>query len=281
MPSSSYRPREEGVAAARGLAARQLVRPSPGDPGDGVDAVDVEGAGGDGPAAGLLPLAVADRLPPRLRAVRWQASGRAVVGVVFVLGAVLAVAGLVLWRSWPSGAAPAGDPVPARVEVTPTSTATPTSGVQPVEPSPAGEVVVHVAGRVLAPGLVTLSAGSRVADALTAAGGPAADADLDGVNLARPLVDGEQVLVPGPGDPPAAAGPVGTGAGGAATTTLVNLNTGTVADFDTLPGVGEVLAARIVAWREENGRFESVEDLGEVVGIGPKVLDGVRDLVTV
>jgi len=279
VPSSSYRPREEGLAAARDLAARQLVRQPPL-----AETAEEEAA----PAPGLLPLAVADRLPPRLRALRWQASGRAVVGVVLVLGAVLAVAGLLLWRSWPSGAAPAGDPVPARVAATTGPVGAAPSGSATATPAPtsAGEVVVHVAGRVLAPGLVTLSAGSRVADALTAAGGPAPDADLDGVNLARPLVDGEQVLVPGPGAPPVAAGPgpVGTGGagtGGAAAGALVNLNTGTVADFDALPGVGEVLAARIVAWREENGRFTSVEDLGEVVGIGPKVLDGVRDLVTV
>ncbi|WP_432574898.1 helix-hairpin-helix domain-containing protein [Kineococcus sp. SYSU DK005] len=144
-----------------------------------------------------------------------------------------------------------------------------------------------MAGRVLSPGLVSLPAGGRVADALSAAGGPAPDADLDALNLARPLVDGEQVLVPAPGQAPAPAPAVGTtgggpGAGGAAVPAgPLDLNAATAEQLDALPGVGEVLAGRIVSWRQANGRFTSVEELGEVQGIGPKLLDGVRDLVRV
>jgi len=103
-----------------------------------------------------------------------------------------------------------------------------------------------VVGRVKRPGLVTLPAGARVADALRAAGGPATGADVAAVNLARPLVDGEQIVVPRQGQRlPAAAVP----SGGAAATAAVDLNTATAAELDALPGVGPVLAGRILAWR--------------------------------
>ncbi|MFD0484006.1 helix-hairpin-helix domain-containing protein [Kineococcus sp. GCM10028916] len=213
---------------------------------------------------------IADRTPPTVRAARVRVSPRAAVGVLLV--ALLVAAGLVLaaWRSWPEDATPAGDVLPGR-------TATVAVSSSPAPDVSGTPVVVHVAGRVATPGLVTLPGGSRVGNALAAVGGPLPDADLDAVNLARVLVDGEQVLVPAPGQ--AAAGPAvasGSGDGGP-----LNLNAATAEQLDALPGVGEVLAGRIVAWREENGRFTSVDDLGEVTGIGPKLLDGVRDLVTV
>ncbi len=235
-----------------------------------------------------------DRLPPGVRAVRWRVGPRAAAGVLLASVLLAAALGVLAWRTWPGGSAPrsgtdAGLALPARSEAgaragaslapapTPAPTDTPTG-------TPTGTVVVHVAGRVLAAGLVTLPAGSRVADALTAAGGPAPDADLAAVNLARPLVDGEQVLVPAPGQqpPPAPAGPAAAGTGtGTAAPAPLDLNTATAEQLDALPGVGEVLAARVVAWRQAHGRFTSVEELGEVQGIGPKLLDGVRDLVRV
>ncbi|AKU19054.1 competence protein ComEA [Luteipulveratus mongoliensis] len=153
--------------------------------------------------------------------------------------------------------------------------------------------MVHVVGQVRRPGVVRLPAGARVQDAVTAAGGATAKADLARVNLARPVVDGEQVIVPRPGEqvaPPAsvpgaastgsAGGPV-AGAGSSAPGGPVNLNTADEAGLDGLPGVGPVIAQRIVQWRTENGRFTSVEELSEVSGIGDKLMEQLRPLVSV
>jgi competence protein ComEA len=126
-----------------------------------------------------------------------------------------------------------------------------------------------------------------VEQAVTAAGGPRRDADLSQVNLARPLVDGEQVVVPRPGQPAApaavaAGSAVGPGAGPAAPapgSSPVDVNTATLAELDTLPGVGPVLAQRILDWRAQNGRFTSVDELGEISGIGDAVLARLRPLV--
>lgn len=130
------------------------------------------------------------------------------------------------------------------------------------------EVVVHVVGAVNAPGVVRLPAGSRVLDAVSAAGGATSSADLSAVNLARTLVDGEQIAVPVPGEAPA-PGDVGRG--------LVDLNTATEAELDALPGVGPVLAGRIVAARP----FSAVDELDDISGVGPAVLARLRDLVRV
>jgi competence protein ComEA len=142
-----------------------------------------------------------------------------------------------------------------------------------------GRVAVHVAGRVRRPGLVRLPAGSRVEDAIRAAGGSTAGADLDAVNLARRLTDGEQVFVPGPGDLP----PPASGAGsdpGAAPAAPLDLNTATLEQLDTLPGVGEVTAGRIIAYRSAHP-FTAVDELLEVPGIGQRRFEQLRDLVTV
>lgn len=138
-------------------------------------------------------------------------------------------------------------------------------------------VFVHVSGAVRAPGLYRLDDGARVMDGIAAAGGFAEGAAEDAVNLARPLADGEQLVVPVAGAEPAAPA-VGASAPG---DTRVNLNTADAAALDTLPRIGPALAARIVAWRDQNGRFTSVDDLLAVPGIGDKMLEGLRDLVTV
>lgn len=153
----------------------------------------------------------------------------------------------------------------------------------------AGDVVVDVVGRVRRPGVVHLPQGSRVEQAVTAAGGARSDADLSRVNLARLLVDGEQIVVPRPGEPATPAEVVeGAPVGAAASVTAgaaghptgpVDVNTATLAELDTLPGVGPVLAQRIVDWRTQNGRFTSVDELGEVSGIGDAVLARLRPLV--
>ncbi len=137
-----------------------------------------------------------------------------------------------------------------------------------------GEVVVHVVGEVLNPGVVHLSAGSRVADALAAAGGAAGPADLAAVNLARVLTDGEQLVVPAMGqNPDEETQPPGDG--------RVDVNTAAASALEDLPGIGPVLAGRIVTWREGHGPFTAVEELAEVPGIGPAVLAGLVDLVRV
>lgn len=145
-------------------------------------------------------------------------------------------------------------------------------------------VYVHVVGEVKRPGVVTLSGGARVADAIEAAGGATDAAVLAGVNLAREVMDGEQILVPDAeqaksqaAQPSGASGGV-AGQGGAA---LVNLNTADQAALETLPRVGPALAQRIIEWRETNGRFASVDQLLDVSGIGEKTLAGFRDRVTV
>lgn len=179
-------------------------------------------------------------------------------------------------------------------------------------PPGAATVTVHVVGQVRRPGVFAMPAGSRVGDALTRAG-PVKGADLAAVNLARPLVDGEQVHVPKPGEA-LPAGPAGrnsaagaSGAGGSGSggpggtggtggtwtgtgpvagsgtgaTGLLDLNAATVAELEELPGVGPVLAQRIVDWRTEHGRFASVDELGEVSGIGEKIFAALRPKVTV
>ena len=150
-------------------------------------------------------------------------------------------------------------------------------------PSASAAAYVHVSGAVRRPGLYALPPAARLVDAVAAAGGFAKDAARDGVNLARPVSDGEQVVVPrkgeqpvpGPGDAAPGAAP------GGAPGSKVNLNTADPAALDTLPRIGPAIAQRIVEWREQNGRFTSVEDLLAVPGIGEKMLASLRDLVTV
>jgi competence protein ComEA len=142
-------------------------------------------------------------------------------------------------------------------------------------------VVVHVAGAVVHPGVYRLPGGSRADAAVEAAGGPVAAANLDALNLAAPLTDGERVYVPTAGE--VVAPPVG-GSPGAAPTTVpgpVDINRATVDQLDDLPGIGPATARAIVAHREANGPFASVDDLEDVRGIGPAKLDAIRDLVTV
>lgn len=131
---------------------------------------------------------------------------------------------------------------------------------------------VHVTGAVVRPGLFELAEGSRVIDAIAAAGGFTAEANRDQLNLARVLTDGEQFAVLGAGDDVAAA---------AASDGRVNLNTADAAALDTLPRIGPAMAARILAWRESNGRFTSIDDLRNVAGIGDATFEGLRDLVTI
>ncbi|BDV30726.1 ComEA family DNA-binding protein [Microbacterium terricola] len=143
-------------------------------------------------------------------------------------------------------------------------------------PSPSA-LYVHVSGAVRRPGLYALSPGARVVDAVAAAGGFTDDAATDAVNLARVLADGEQLPVPTQAEAAEAAELPPSAAPGSG---LVDLNTADIAALDTLPRIGPALAQRIVDWREQNGGFTSVEDLLAVPGIGEKMLESLRDLVT-
>jgi competence protein ComEA len=138
----------------------------------------------------------------------------------------------------------------------------------------APKLVVHVAGAVRRPGLYRLPEGNRVADAVARAGGAAASADTSSINLAAPLADGMQVVVP------AASPAAGADEAGAPPPGRVSLSSATVADLDALPGVGPVTAQKIVDYRSANGGFRSVDDLDAIPGIGPARVEQLRDLVS-
>lgn len=209
-----------------------------------------------------------------VRGVRLGLDRRALAALlVIALGGVV-LAGAVVLRSRPHtaevGAATViatGSPLPGA------SPSASTAGV-----APAKEIVVDVQGKVRRPGVVRLPEGARVLDALKAAGGVRPGVPTSSLNLAQPLSDGEQVVLePGP-----AVGNGGAAAsGGASSGGVVNLNTATLADLDGLPGVGPVLAQRILDWREEHGRFTTVEELQEVPGIGPSTFNDLKDKVRV
>jgi competence protein ComEA len=180
------------------------------------------------------------------------------------------------------------------------STLGPAVDAQAGAPSAVGQSRVYVVGQVRRPGVVSLGSDARVQDAIEAAGGATGRADLARINLARKVVDGERILVPKPGqkieEDPAVGGSAGVagagggggagagagaGAAGGAPGTPIDLNTATVTELDALPGVGPVLAGRIVEWRQANGRFTTVDDLNEVSGIGDATMEKLRPMVRV
>jgi competence protein ComEA len=174
------------------------------------------------------------------------------------------------------------------------STLGPAVDAQAGAPSAVGQSRVYVVGQVRRPGVVSLGSDARVQDAIEAAGGATGRADLARINLARKVVDGERILVPKPGqkieEDPAVGGSAGVAGGGAgagagaaggAPGTPIDLNTATVTELDALPGVGPVLAGRIVEWRQANGRFTTVDDLNEVSGIGDATMEKLRPMVRV
>jgi competence protein ComEA len=140
--------------------------------------------------------------------------------------------------------------------------------------APNTTIIVHVAGFVLSPGLVELAQDARVADAVAAAGGLRPGADTSAVNLAAPLRDGDQILIPGPSNQPGTFSAAGLATDGDG---RVRINQANVAELETLPGVGPVLAKRILDFREEHGLFQTVEDLLDVPGIGEAKLASLRD----
>ncbi|MCV7015910.1 ComEA family DNA-binding protein [Mycolicibacterium madagascariense] len=224
----------------------------------------------------------------------WLASLRADPGRAGVLGlgivGAIAVLVTVFTLMCDDGPAVSSAKLPPVQRVT---SSAPAAG--PGAPPPAGPVIVSVVGLVHQPGLVTLDPGARIADALRTAGGALPGADVVGLNMARRVEDGEQIVVgiaSPPGAPPAMGSSVTSAPGASpakrapgvtptASTGAVNLNTATLEQLDALPGVGPVTAAAIVAFRDANGRFAGVDQLGDVDGIGPARLEKLRALVTV
>ncbi|MDT0307485.1 ComEA family DNA-binding protein [Streptomyces sp. DSM 44917] len=219
---------------------------------------EVPAAPGPLPWGRRVRLAVGERVRVERRAV-------AALCLVLLVAAGFGVQHL--WAARPR-AVPAVEPAAATAEAVVAEAA-----------RPPGKVVVDVAGDVGEPGIYTLPSGSRVADAIEAAGGSDPDADTTGLNRARVLADGEQIVV---GTPPAAPGPAGAPAAQPAPggEPRLSLNAATAAQLETLPGIGPVLAGHILAHRERHGPFTSVEQLGEVTGIGERRLAELRDRVT-
>ncbi|MFJ6629826.1 helix-hairpin-helix domain-containing protein [Streptomyces sp. NPDC091376] len=221
-------------------------------------------------------LALWERVPSWGR-LRWGLEPRTLAALVVVL---VVAAGFGVQHFWSGRPEPVrapqlvrdGRPMPIAQEPKPSA--------GPPPAPPAGRIVVDVSGKVRRPGVLRLPAGSRVGDALRAAGGVRAGTDITGLNRARVLMDGEQVVVgvvPPPGLPaPGAVGPVGAGSAGGAP---VSLNSATVEQLDTLPGVGPVLAQHIVDYRTEHGGFRSVDELREVNGIGDRRFADLQPLV--
>lgn len=227
----------------------------------------------------LQPLPVrawADRLAA-LRGLPWLRPVLAAGGAVLAVG-LLALAGLVFLRSSsppPTLTLPQAEPGSA-----PAAPGVPPATLPPVT------VTVHVAGQVANPGVYAVPAGGRVADAVVAAGGTAAEADVEQLNLAARVSDGERIYVPKKGEPAPAPAPSGppapAGAGKAALAGgPVDLNTATAEQLDALPGVGPATSRAILAYRSSHGRFRSVTELLEVPGIGPAKLEALRPLVRV
>jgi competence protein ComEA len=234
-------------------------------------------------------------VPVALRGVRARPRRLAVLGVLVLLVAVAVVLGLrVAWArssAQPHSVAAAARATPGGLVARTVPAAFASTGAAGL-PTAAGVLVVHVVGQVRRPGVVRLPPGSRVLDAVHAAGGATSSADLNHLNLARLAADGEQIVVPKPGESIPVGGVPGAGGGvpgsavqgspGAGTAGgLVDLNTADATALDSLPGVGPVIAQRILDWRTQHSRFSSVDELGEVSGIGDKLLAQIGPKVRV
>jgi competence protein ComEA len=187
-----------------------------------------------------------------------------IAGLVVVLVALMGGAGLWYVRALPKPVTIAEASPGAALSASPTPTAPP--------------IIVDVAGAVRRPGVYEFTDGERVIDAIERAGGALPKADLSLLNLAAPITDGTQILVPktGPTAPGASPPPLGGAPAG-----LININSATATELEALSGIGEVLAATIVEYRTTNGPFTAVDDLLDVSGIGPATLEEIRDQITV
>jgi competence protein ComEA len=189
------------------------------------------------------------------------------IGLVALLAVTLGGTGLWYVRS-----------LPRPVEVAAAPSGGTASAPASASPSPELVVLVDVAGWVRRPGVYEFTEGARVIDAIDAAGGARSGAVLEALNLAAPLTDGTQILVPREGQEGVAPAPV---TGGAVAGGLVNVNSAIATELEELPGIGEVIAQRIIDYRTENGPFATVDELLDVSGIGDAILESIRELVTV
>lgn len=236
-------------------------------------------------------------LPPRPAGERiaawmaWFGTGRLVLTAACVV--VVAAGAYWLVRA-PSPATEVALPMAASGTVPgvtlPTPTASPPTTTPPDAIEPVAVVIVHVAGAVRSPGVYRLTGTPRVHEAIQRAGGPAPDADLDALNLAQPIHDGQRLYVPVLGDvtpgsvvplSPPGTDPPADGDPGPAPGTPVDLNRATVAELEALPGVGPSTAQAIVDDRDRHGPFAAIDELDRVPGIGPAKLAALRDLVVV
>ncbi|CAM5437307.1 DNA-binding protein [Streptomyces avidinii] len=266
-----------GPPGAPPPAAAQVPAPAPAQ----ASAPDPPG----GPGAVLSGarsrrLAVRERLPVWLQ-TRCGVEPRTVAAVSLVLAAAVGFAGYQYWSARPQ-------PVTAPALVAPASAPVAAPAAAGMDTGPgtgagtgaaAGRILVDVSGKVRDPGVRRLPAGSRVEDALAAAGGVRPGTDITGLNRARVLMDGEQVLVGAPAPPPVGGGGPGQGQGAGPGPGPLSLGTATVEQLDGLPGVGPVLAQHIVDFRTARGGFRSVEELRQVDGIGERRFADLRKLV--
>lgn len=207
-----------------------------------------------------------------------------------VVVVAVAIAGVLFWRAWPREV---DDQLPSAAALGRfDAPASPGAGAEASRSASATEegaatIVVHVVGRVRRPGLVRLPPGARVADAVKAAGGLRAGTDPADINLARPLTDGEQLIVAPAADATSPQAPEGVGASRGSPSAandagaVLDLNRASAEQLEQLDGIGPVLAERIVEYRDQQGRFSSVDELREVSGIGPKIFAALRDQVRV
>ncbi|WP_309317844.1 helix-hairpin-helix domain-containing protein [Streptomyces salinarius] len=281
------RAEQAGHEQVRGESGKGPPLPRPDAP------VTVTG-GGDGDGGGATTtwrertgLALRERMPLWLQ-TRCGLERRSVaaLSVLLVVAAVFAVQHFWSGRTQPVAAPEVVREAAAYGAATPGPAAEDRTKADDPEPGAApttragAEIVVDVGGKVREPGVHSLPAGSRVEDALRAAGGVKPGTKTDGLNRARFLVDGEQVIVGAFAPPPAPGSVTASGGGaGAGPTAPVSLNTGTADQLDTLPGVGPVLAQHIIDYRTQHGGFRSVDELREVNGIGERRFADLRDLV--
>ncbi|MFV0260727.1 MAG: helix-hairpin-helix domain-containing protein [Acidimicrobiales bacterium] len=270
-----------------GSTAPRPARPDP-PPRSGSSPPDEADPGFDLPAL-AEPLGLTDQLDRALRTADGIRRRPRLAAAVVTAAAVTVAVGVWLGRPPPVGPVDAAIPVaasgsPGSAPPVPPSALSVPSSEPPAEPE---VLTVHMAGAVHRPGVVLLQPGSRVVDAIDAAGGATPEADLDLLNLAAPVADGIQIRVPVAGETvvgPAAPGSVPTGSEPAGASGAdgapVNLNTATAAELETLPGIGPTRAEEIIRWRDEHGPFRGADQLLDVPGIGPATLERLADRIT-